>query len=205
MSYLKTFPLNPGDRRLYEVPAFIPFDVIAPHEAQARANHDGRDLDEIARAGGLSLMEFYAVMHDKPFAFYFPFGKVTQKVTMPTVLDFWLAACAFGFNLVSKYYGGGGVFFEVVKREMCEVVFVERRYIPEGGRLVEAYETPREIVVCGEPPQALGGFDESDETAHNCDALGCSTISHVVYRFAKPAHLIAMDGALRSEDARAAD
>jgi hypothetical protein len=42
---------------------------------------------------------------------------------------------------------------------------------------VEAYDNGHEIVVCGLP-------DPNDED-HNCDALGCSSVSHVLYRFIK--------------------
>ena len=58
-----------------------------------------------------------------------------------------------------------------------QTIIVEKRFIPKGAKLVEAYETDTEIVVLGFP-------DENDET-HNCDAMGCSTFSHVMYRFRK--------------------
>jgi hypothetical protein len=43
-------------------------------------------------------------------------------------------------------------------------------------RLGTAYRTKTELIVVGEP--------ESDEEGHNCDAMGCSSVSHVVYRSA---------------------
>jgi hypothetical protein len=46
---------------------------------------------------------------------------------------------------------------------------------PPGARLVEAYMTDREVVVMGDP-------DPDDET-HDCDAMGCGTMSHVAARF----------------------
>jgi hypothetical protein len=85
--------------------------------------------------------------------------------------------------------------------EDYEVIRVPKDCIPEGARLVEAYETATEIVVCGDPPPEHAdhcaltdyagdspgkcdcGFDE--EKAHNCDQMGCGTLSHVVYRFRK--------------------
>lgn len=42
--------------------------------------------------------------------------------------------------------------------------------------LRECYETETEIIVLGYP-----GDDES----HNCDEMGCSSVSHVLYRFWK--------------------
>lgn len=43
-----------------------------------------------------------------------------------------------------------------------------------GYERVEAYMGNGEIVVCGTP--------EPDDESHDCDAMGCSTFSHVVYR-----------------------
>lgn len=55
---------------------------------------------------------------------------------------------------------------------------VRRDFIPKGAKLVEAYLTPREVIVMGWP-------GEDDET-HNCDAMGCGTLSHVLYRLPLP-------------------
>ena len=73
-----------------------------------------------------------------------------------------------------------------------ETIRVPKICIPEGSRLVEAYETETEIVVCGEPPEEPENltpeqYGEWYETAHNCDAMGCGTLSHVIYRFEKTA------------------
>jgi hypothetical protein len=45
--------------------------------------------------------------------------------------------------------------------------------IPKNSTLVEAYETPFEVVVIGDPIEGL---------PHNCDDLGCSSVGHVRYR-----------------------
>lgn len=68
-----------------------------------------------------------------------------------------------------------------------EVIAVQKDCIPAGGKLVEAYETDTEIVVCGEPPEEPEGltpeeYDRWIETSHNCDGMGCGTLSHVIYR-----------------------
>jgi hypothetical protein len=55
--------------------------------------------------------------------------------------------------------------------EWCEVR-VRKDLIPKGSVLVEAYLTEREIIVMGQP--------KDDD--HNCDAMGCGTLSHVLYR-----------------------
>jgi hypothetical protein len=57
--------------------------------------------------------------------------------------------------------------------EWCEIR-VRKDQIPKGAKLVEAYLTDREIVVVGE-------IAEGDES-HNCDAMGCATLSHVTHR-----------------------
>ncbi len=55
---------------------------------------------------------------------------------------------------------------------------VRKDFIPKGAELVEAYLTDQELIVCGH-------VGEDDET-HNCDAMCCTTLSHVIYRFALP-------------------
>lgn len=45
---------------------YIPWEVIAPHEAQAHKNH-GQSLERLAARGGLSYREMYAVLRDKEF------------------------------------------------------------------------------------------------------------------------------------------
>lgn len=66
--------------------------------------------------------------------------------------------------------------FENEKKDF-ETISVLRSAIPKGAKLVEAYETEKEIIICGEP-------EENDES-HNCDQMGCSSVSHVLYRFKK--------------------
>lgn len=51
------------------------------------------------------------------------------------------------------------------------------RTIPDGAQFRECYETEKEIIVLGLP--------EQDDENHNCDEMGCSTGSHVLYRFKK--------------------
>lgn len=42
----------------------------------------------------------------------------------------------------------------------------------------EVHATKTELIVLGEP-------DDNDES-HNCDAMGCGTFSHVLFRFPLP-------------------
>ena len=46
-----------------------------------------------------------------------------------------------------------------------------------------AYETEHEVVIVGDP---LPDEHLPEEEQHNCDAMGCSSIEHVIYRFRKP-------------------
>ncbi len=61
----KRFPVlhNLGHRGEKE---YIPWEVIAPHEAQAYKNH-GQSLERLASRGGLSYREMYAVLRNKEF------------------------------------------------------------------------------------------------------------------------------------------
>lgn len=57
------------------------------------------------------------------------------------------------------------------------ILRVPRDLVPEGATLAECYETEKEYVVMG-PPRA-------DDEGHDCDAMGCGTLSHVVARIKK--------------------
>jgi hypothetical protein len=67
----RMFPIQSsiGERR--RIPAHlitsrIPWSAIAPHEAQAIANH-GQDLETLASRGGLDAREAIAVLRDVPW------------------------------------------------------------------------------------------------------------------------------------------
>ena len=68
-----------------------------------------------------------------------------------------------------------------------ETINVPKACIPNGSKLIEAYITEEEVVVCGESP-----YDEDlpEEEQHNCDEMGCGSLGpHVLYRFwLKDAH-----------------
>lgn len=45
----------------------IPWDMIAPHDKQAQANHGGQTIQRLYERGGLDATEALAVLEDKPF------------------------------------------------------------------------------------------------------------------------------------------
>jgi hypothetical protein len=49
---------------------------------------------------------------------------------------------------------------------------------------VTAYTDGARVIVCGIPNDTDGDVDHPD--AHNCDAMGCSSIEHVIVRFTLP-------------------
>lgn len=61
--------------------------------------------------------------------------------------------------------------------EDCQVISVPNNMIPKGTRLVECYETERNYIILGQPSDCE---DENSPEYHNCDAMGCGTLSHVV-------------------------
>ena len=44
----------------------ISWELIAPHESQALQNHGRQTLQRLAERGGLSPIEMYCVLNDKP-------------------------------------------------------------------------------------------------------------------------------------------
>jgi hypothetical protein len=66
---VRRFPVLFNDRERREhpdCPRSIPWDVIAPHEAQAQKNHS-QTLERLANRGGLHPKEIVAVMLDRPW------------------------------------------------------------------------------------------------------------------------------------------
>ena len=61
--------------------------------------------------------------------------------------------------------------------EEWAVLRVPRLAVPDGAQLAECYETATEFVIVGTP--------DADNEEHNCDAMGCGTLSHVLHRIKK--------------------
>jgi len=55
------------NKTLQQCPDYIPWAMIAKHEAQAKKNHD-QTLERLNARGGLSPTELYAVLNDIDYA-----------------------------------------------------------------------------------------------------------------------------------------
>lgn len=64
----------------------------------------------------------------------------------------------------------------------CQIIKVDKRFIPNGAELIEAYETEKGYIILGEPNDIE---DEKHPEYHNCDDMGCATFSHVILRIEK--------------------
>lgn len=59
--------------------------------------------------------------------------------------------------------------------DLYQTIEVAKSDIPNGAKLIECYETDKEYIILGSP------INEE----HNCDEMGCSTVSHVRMRISK--------------------
>ncbi len=69
MTVTKQFPvlMSPSSwKRHPDCPRFVPWDFLAPHEAQARRNHD-QSLIRLAERGGLDPVEMYWIVNGLPW------------------------------------------------------------------------------------------------------------------------------------------
>jgi hypothetical protein len=57
-----------------------------------------------------------------------------------------------------------------------ETISVPKHFIPKGAKLIEAYKTPTELVIMGNP-------DWLPNIEHNCDEMGCGSMGHVILRY----------------------
>jgi hypothetical protein len=77
--------LHPG------APRSLPWDMVAPHDRRARANH-GASLVQLARRGGLEWGELLAVIEDRfnTGRYEVPTDEAVRRLT--ALLDRWLIA-----------------------------------------------------------------------------------------------------------------
>ena len=56
-------------------------------------------------------------------------------------------------------------------------------HVPAGGIPVEAYiHNGTELIVCGCPPSEELYDSDEDPRVHDCDAMGCTSVNHVIIR-----------------------
>lgn len=73
------FPIILGNGRH----AYIPFEIVQPHEDQAKRNH-GQTLKRLAERGGLRWMELYCVLTDKKWDV-----SIAEPIARARVLKIW--------------------------------------------------------------------------------------------------------------------
>jgi hypothetical protein len=73
-------------------------------------------------------------------------------------------------------------------RKEHEVICVPKDLIPKGAVLVECYHLNGEFVILGDPPsdETYERLQIPEHQRHNCDAMGCTSLSHVVLRVGVP-------------------
>lgn len=62
MTEARRFPVQSREG----LPKSVPWFLVGPHEAQAKANH-GQPLEMLANRGGLNPGELWCVVHDQPY------------------------------------------------------------------------------------------------------------------------------------------
>jgi hypothetical protein len=50
--------------------------------------------------------------------------------------------------------------------------------VPEGAKRLDAWEHNGQLIVCGDPVDT----GDDDPNGHNCDMMGCTSVSHVIIR-----------------------
>lgn len=76
---------------------------------------------------------------------------------------------------------------EPIDCDYCECKILCQRSEKEMKELkykghVEIFLTEEELIICGCPSNLLVDGEKAPEDAHNCDEMGCSSVSHVVFR-----------------------
>ena len=67
----------------------LPWRFLAPHEAQAKANHGGQSLNRLAARGGLSVCEAYFIALDRRYPIGFRANLTSVRFhLMRMVLEF---------------------------------------------------------------------------------------------------------------------
>lgn len=83
---MKLFPIHSGVKNKLEA---IPWEMLAPHEAQAFRNHD-QTLNELAQRGGLSYVEALCAMKNSrlPFSQGWPSESEAEEILIQMIVAF---------------------------------------------------------------------------------------------------------------------
>lgn len=76
---IRRFPIMKSYDSKVEQRGWIPWELIAPHEAQALRNHGGQTLRRLAERGGLDAMEAVAVLEDMDYRKRWPEHAMTRE------------------------------------------------------------------------------------------------------------------------------
>src|ERR1700682_5488769 len=61
----RRFPILCDRQKFPDCPRDVPWSFVAPHEAQAKFNHGGQDLEKLAGRGGLDQLEMKCVVEGR--------------------------------------------------------------------------------------------------------------------------------------------
>lgn len=75
----RRFPIMKSYDAKMQQRGWIPWELIAPHEAQAQSNHGGQTLRRLAERGGLDAMEAVAVLEDMDYRKRWPEHAMTRE------------------------------------------------------------------------------------------------------------------------------
>lgn len=76
----RQFPVLTGGDNYPGAPGWVPWDLLAGHEAMALSNH-GQTLERLADRGGLSPDEMLSIIHDVPYRTYWA-GKSREQIIL---------------------------------------------------------------------------------------------------------------------------
>ncbi len=185
-------------------PSWIPWEVIAPYDAQAQINHGGQSLERLAERGGLSAAEAFLVMHGRKW----DYKQDVQQLR--------IEACAFLDTLVrestiakvtqerdaaliqvERAERGGKTLFERVRVLELQIHAAEP-VIGAARLMVKHQEDRHELSSCCHDAtptnayllkQALAEWDATQSHVSTCTCLACEAVK-------KKSCVVPVDGGL---------
>ena len=85
----RRFPLMTShpERFVCEQIPWLPWELLAPHNEQAKINHCGQDLEKLASRGGLSACEAVAILEDTRYRERWPKQIITPEERRERVIE----------------------------------------------------------------------------------------------------------------------